>query len=124
MSIFSGLSAFPLTPLDDDTVDEHAFAGLIERLVDAGVDSVTALGSTGSGAYLSRSERALVARRAVLTAGTTPVSSINRCRYSAVKFDTPMDLARPERWISMNARQVSTYLSAFGCGQWIRYRST
>ena len=73
MSIFSGLSAFPLTPLDDDTVDEHAFAGLIERLVDAGVDSVTALGSTGSGAYLSRSERALVARRAVLTAGTTPV---------------------------------------------------
>lgn len=73
MSIFSGLSAFPLTPLLDDMVNESAFAGLIERLVDAGVDSVTALGSTGSAAYLSRSERALVARRAVRTAGTTPV---------------------------------------------------
>lgn len=73
MSIFAGLSAFPLTPLVDDQVDERAFAGLVERLVDAGVDSVTALGSTGSYAYLSRSERALVARRAVQTAGDVPV---------------------------------------------------
>lgn len=73
MSIFAGLSAFPLTPFVDDQVDEQAFAALVERLVDAGVDSVTALGSTGSYAYLSRSERALVAQRAVQTAGDVPV---------------------------------------------------
>ena len=73
MSIFAGLSAFPLTPLADDRIDELAFAGLIERLVAAGVDSVTALGSTGSYVYLSRSERVLVARRAVQCAGSVPV---------------------------------------------------
>ena len=69
----TGLSAFPLTPLRDDAVDEPACAALIERLGAAGVDSITALGSTGSYAYLSRDERARVARLAVAHAGDTPV---------------------------------------------------
>lgn len=73
MSIFTGLSAFPLTPFRDDAVDEAAFVGLIERLVAAGVDSITALGSTGSYAYLSPEERARVARTAVAHAEGTPV---------------------------------------------------
>ena len=72
-TIFTGLSAFPLTPLHGDQVDERAFTGLIERLVAAGVDSITALGSTGSFAYLSPDERARVARLAVEHAGPTPV---------------------------------------------------
>lgn len=72
-SIFTGLSAFPLTPLRDDQVDEHAFVGLIERLITAGVDSITALGSTGSYAYLTQKERARVAQLAVEHAGSTPV---------------------------------------------------
>ena len=70
---FTGLSAFPLTPLRDDAVDERAFAGLVERLTAAGVDSITALGSTGSYAYLTLAERARVARIAVEHAGATPV---------------------------------------------------
>jgi 4-hydroxy-tetrahydrodipicolinate synthase len=70
---FTGLSAFPLTPLHDDMVDEAAFAGLIERLAAAGVDSITALGSTGSYGYLAPDERARVARLAVEHAGSTPV---------------------------------------------------
>ena len=49
---FTGLSAFPLTPLHDDVVDEAAYVGLIERLAASGVDSITALGSTGAYAYL------------------------------------------------------------------------
>ena len=69
----AGLSAFPLTPLRDDVVDERAFAGLVERLTAAGVDSITALGSTGSYAYLTPAERARVARIAVEHAGATPV---------------------------------------------------
>ncbi|CAG7602410.1 dihydrodipicolinate synthase family protein [Leucobacter soli] len=73
ISRFSGLSAFPLTPLQDDEVDERAFAGLVERLGAAEVDSITALGSTGSYAYLSPDERARVARLAVKHAGGTPV---------------------------------------------------
>lgn len=71
--MFAGLSAFPLTPLSDDAVDEAAFSGLIERLAEAKVDSITALGSTGSYAYLSSEERSRVARLAVEHADGTPV---------------------------------------------------
>lgn len=71
--MFTGLSAFPLTPLTNDSVDEHSFAALIERLAGAGVDSITALGSTGSYAYLTSEERSRVARLAIAHADGTPV---------------------------------------------------
>jgi 4-hydroxy-tetrahydrodipicolinate synthase len=71
--MFTGLSAFPLTPLANDAVDEAAFVRLVERLAAAQVDSITALGSTGSYAYLSSRERSRVARLAVEHAGATPV---------------------------------------------------
>ena len=71
--MFTGLSAFPLTPLPHDAVDERAFVALVERLAASGVDSITALGSTGSYAYLSPEERARVAKLAVEYAGGTPV---------------------------------------------------
>ncbi|GAA4691403.1 dihydrodipicolinate synthase family protein [Kocuria gwangalliensis] len=71
--MFTGLSAFPLTPLHNDQVDENAYRGLITRLAAAGVDSITALGSTGSYAYLSREERGRVAHLAVEHAGNVPV---------------------------------------------------
>ena len=73
MNKISGLSAFPLTPLRDDRVDEVAFVALIHRLVAAGVDSITALGSTGSYAYLTPQERARGAQLAVEHAGDIPV---------------------------------------------------
>ncbi|MDQ0678552.1 4-hydroxy-tetrahydrodipicolinate synthase [Arthrobacter pascens] len=71
--MFTGLSAFPLTPLENDAVAEATFVRLIERLAEAKVDSITALGSTGSYAYLSSEERKRVARMAVEHAGGTPV---------------------------------------------------
>lgn len=71
--MFTGLSAFPLTPIGANGVDEKAFAKLMERLVSAKVDSIGALGSTGSYAYLRREERARVARLAVDAAGGIPV---------------------------------------------------
>jgi 4-hydroxy-tetrahydrodipicolinate synthase len=71
--LFRGLSAFPLTPLKNDALDEHAYAGLVRRLADDGVDSITALGSTGSYAYLSWEERSAAARIAVENAGDVPV---------------------------------------------------
>lgn len=73
MTTFTGLSAFPLTPLRDDRFDEAAFAATIERLAAAGVDSITVLGSTGSYAYLSDAERAAATRTAVAHAGNVPV---------------------------------------------------
>jgi len=71
--MFTGLSAFPLTPMNERAIDEAAFARLVERLAAAGVDSIGALGSTGSYAYLSWAERARVARLAVAHAGKVPV---------------------------------------------------
>ncbi|MFD4605718.1 dihydrodipicolinate synthase family protein [Streptomyces sp. NPDC058464] len=72
--MFTGLSAFPLTPLDPDgDIDEEAFARLVRRLAAAGVDSVGALGSTGSYAYLTLQERARAARVAVEHADGVPV---------------------------------------------------
>jgi 4-hydroxy-tetrahydrodipicolinate synthase len=71
--MFSGLSAFPLTPLTEDGIDEKAFSNLVSRLAAAKVDSIGALGSTGSYAYLRREERARAAKIAVDSAEGTPV---------------------------------------------------
>lgn len=69
-----GLSAFPLTPIDaDGHLDEARFSGLVSRLASAGVDSITALGSTGSYVYLDRDERRRVLELAVESAGPVPV---------------------------------------------------
>ena len=84
--MFTGLNAFPLTPLSDDSFDESRYARLIERLVAAGVDSLTALGSTGSYMYLNREERRRVARAAVTHAGDVPVMvGIGALRTSEVQ---------------------------------------
>ncbi|WP_026986620.1 dihydrodipicolinate synthase family protein [Fodinicurvata fenggangensis] len=71
--MFTGLSAFPLTPMNETGVDETAFAGLVERLVSANVDSIGSLGSTGNYAYLTRAERARIAELFVQIAGDIPV---------------------------------------------------
>jgi 4-hydroxy-tetrahydrodipicolinate synthase len=71
--VLSGLTAFPLTPLHGDAVDEGAFTGLVEHLVAAGVDGLGVLGSTGVYAYLDRAERRRVTELAVAAAGGTPV---------------------------------------------------
>ncbi|WP_243375500.1 dihydrodipicolinate synthase family protein [Microvirga solisilvae] len=60
--IFKGLSAFPITPADEEGhVDVKDLVALIRRLKNARVDSIGLLGSTGSYPYLSRDER----RRAI-----------------------------------------------------------
>ncbi|NUU64863.1 dihydrodipicolinate synthase family protein [Enterobacteriaceae bacterium BIT-l23] len=71
--MFTGLSAFPLTPLRDGLPDQAAFVGLIARLRRAGVDSISILGSTGCAPYLSQQERAEVTRWAIAAAEGIPV---------------------------------------------------
>ncbi|RUR34150.1 dihydrodipicolinate synthase family protein [Vreelandella nanhaiensis] len=71
--MFTGLSAFPLTPMNEQGIREGEFSGLVERLAKAQVDSIGVLGSTGSYAYLSREERARVTQLAVDSAGDVPV---------------------------------------------------
>lgn len=55
--MFKGLCAFPLTPFNAKGIDEHGFIKLLSRLVNAQVDSLGILGSTGSYAYLSCEQR-------------------------------------------------------------------
>jgi 4-hydroxy-tetrahydrodipicolinate synthase len=65
-TLFTGLSAFPPTPADTNgAVDTAALGVLIERLVEAKVDSICLLGSTGIYAYLDRAERARAVAAAV-----------------------------------------------------------
>lgn len=57
--LFTGLSAFSLTPADaEGVVDTDALGLLVDRLATAGVDSIGLLGSTGNYAYLDRAQRA------------------------------------------------------------------
>ena len=83
--MFTGLSAFPLTPLNNGLIDEKAFIKLIVRLTQANVDSIGALGSTGNYAYLSRKERAQIAKIAVDHSENIPVMvSIGAVRTSDI----------------------------------------
>ncbi|MCJ8054636.1 dihydrodipicolinate synthase family protein [Shinella curvata] len=58
MSLFKGLSAFPITPADaSGRVDIDALGRLLLRIRDAEADSVGLLGSTGGYAFLTGEER-------------------------------------------------------------------
>jgi 4-hydroxy-tetrahydrodipicolinate synthase len=91
MSMFSGLAAFPITPADaDGRVDVAALRGLVRRLGEAKVDSIGLLGSTGTYAYLSRSERRRAIEAALDEAGKVPVMA----GVGALRTDEAVALAR------------------------------
>ncbi|MXP55143.1 dihydrodipicolinate synthase family protein [Pantoea sp. Seng] len=71
--MFSGLSAFPLTPVNATGIDEQSFLKILARLTAAKVDTLGVLGSTGSYAYFSREQRKRVATLAVQHADGIPV---------------------------------------------------
>ena len=63
--MFTGLSAFPITPFKQEAIDYKAFKGLVDNLASANVDSICAIGSTGLYPYLTRGEKYDVAKLAV-----------------------------------------------------------
>lgn len=74
MSVLAGLSAFPVTPADPDGhVQVDHLQQLVARLARPGIASIGVLGSTGSYAYLNRTERSRALQAAVQAAGDTPV---------------------------------------------------
>ena len=75
LTLFRGLSAFPITPADSEGhVDTQGLGVLLRRLTQAGVDSIGLLGSTGSYPYLSREERRRAIEAAVeVVDGQTPL---------------------------------------------------
>ncbi|MEM1101273.1 MAG: dihydrodipicolinate synthase family protein [Pseudomonadota bacterium] len=84
--MLSGLSAFTLTPMDEDgVVDTDHLGRLVARLAATEVDSIGVLGSTGSYMYLTARERARALAAAVEAAGRTPVlAGIGALRTSDV----------------------------------------
>ena len=85
-----GLSAFPITPTDDDGNPIAAeLAGLIDRLGQAGVDSIGVLGSTGGYAYLTPDQR-MRATQIALDAAQAPVI----VGVGALRSDVSARLAR------------------------------
>jgi 4-hydroxy-tetrahydrodipicolinate synthase len=92
MALFTGLAAYPITPADaDGVVDATALRRLVRRLVDAGVDSIGLLGSTGTYAYLTRAERRRAIEAAVdEAAGRTPVMA----GVGALRTDAAVALAK------------------------------
>ncbi|WP_232630670.1 dihydrodipicolinate synthase family protein [Methylobacterium sp. Leaf118] len=95
MTLFSGLSAFPITPASPEgVVDTGALRRLVAPLAAAGVDSVGLLGSTGTYAYLTKGER----RRALDAAldavgGRVPLL----VGVGALRTDAAVALARDAR---------------------------
>lgn len=87
--MFRGLCAFPLTPFNNERIDMAAFDKLVDRLVNAGVDSLGVLGSTGSYAYLEKNERKSVLRQAISRANRIPVIA----GISALRTKDVLDLA-------------------------------
>ncbi len=71
--MFTGLSAFPITPFKQEVIDYKAFKGLVDNLASANVDSICAIGSTGLYPYLTREEKYDVAKLAVDHANGIPV---------------------------------------------------
>ncbi|MEH3123518.1 MAG: dihydrodipicolinate synthase family protein [Sphingomonas phyllosphaerae] len=90
--LFTGLSAFPLTPADPDgIVDTAALGTLVDRLVTAGVDSIGLLGSTGIYAYLDRVQRGrAIAAAMEATGGRVPLM----VGIGALRTSWATDLAR------------------------------
>lgn len=95
MTLFRGLSAFPLTPTDaDGHVDTDALALFLERIQLVGVDSIGLLGSTGGYAYLTRQERKRAVHAAVeCIGGKTPLV----IGVGALRTDEAQALARDAR---------------------------
>jgi 4-hydroxy-tetrahydrodipicolinate synthase len=88
----SGLIAFPITPMNAaGLVDEAALRRLVRRLVEARVDAVCVLGSTGSYPFLARDERRrTIEAAATETQGRTPLYA----GVGALRTDHAIDHAR------------------------------
>jgi 4-hydroxy-tetrahydrodipicolinate synthase len=90
--LFSGLSAFSLTPTDAaGHLQADVLCRFLENIHAAGADSIGLLGSTGGYAYLSREERQRAVRVAVeCVGGKTPII----VGVSALRTDEAQALAR------------------------------
>ena len=90
--LYSGLSAFPLTPTDAaGHLHPDLLCRFLENIQSAGADSIGLLGSTGGYAYLGPEERQRAVRVAVeCMGGKTPII----VGVGALRTDEAQTLAR------------------------------
>jgi 4-hydroxy-tetrahydrodipicolinate synthase len=95
MTLFTGISAFPLTPVDEKgQLKPELLQRFLERIMAAGADSIGLLGSTGGYAYLTLEDRKSTLRAAVeCVKGRTPLI----VGVGALTTDVAEDLARDAR---------------------------
>ncbi|MGO4569882.1 dihydrodipicolinate synthase family protein [Rhizobium sp. 2YAF20] len=94
MTYPDGLSAFPITPTNEDgSIDLGALRELVLPLVEARVDSIGLLGSTGTYMYLSREERRRATEAAVAISGGVPIIA----GIGALRTDDSVRLAQDAR---------------------------
>lgn len=76
MTTIHGIVAYPVTPFDSQNSDKISIDVLhllLDRMIDAGVDAIAPLGSTGESAYLDHNEWVTVAAESIQhTAGRVP----------------------------------------------------
>jgi len=95
MTLFRGLSAFPITPTDHaGVVDAESLAIILSRIQEAGADSVGLLGSTGGYAFLSRDQRRRALETAMATVGGEMPVIVG---VGALRTDEAQALAREAR---------------------------
>lgn len=95
MTLFHGLSAFPLTPTNaEGEIQTASLCRFLERIMMAGPDSIGLLGSTGGYAYLSRAQRQRAVQAAVdFVGGGVPIV----VGVGALRTDEAQWLARDAR---------------------------
>lgn len=105
MTAFSGLCAFPITPTSNEgRVNSDALCRLLSRLVDADVDSIGLLGSTGAYMYLTCEERRRAAEIALQEInGLKPVV----VGVSAMRTDDATKIAQHARSVGAAAGLLS-----------------
>ena len=73
-TVFTGAATAIVTPLTKDGIDYEAFGRLIDWQIEAGIDAIVAVGTTGEGSTLDDAEHKEAIRFAVeRVAGRVPV---------------------------------------------------
>lgn len=123
MALFHGLSAFPITPAaPDGEVDTDGVRLFTRRLVDAGVESIGLLGSTGAYPFFSREQRRRAVEAAVAEgAGAVPVmvgigalrtDDVVRLGHDAEEAGADALLLAPVSYTPLTDREVFTHFEA------------
>lgn len=123
MTTLSGIVAYPITPFTNDgTVHIPALHSLLDRMLDAGVDAIAPLGSTGEAAYLTDDEWTTVAAESIGHAGRrvptivgvsdlTTAGAVRRAQ-TAEKLGATAVMALPTSYWRLGREEIRQHFTA------------